>query len=138
MKRITAILLTAFTCLVGTAQTLTHLPLWNTGQQTFKGDWLIDGTGTQANIYQTDDGRLVLSNGITARFFSVTPNGATVGLDLLTKKESFIRSVRPEAEIMIDGMKFSVGGLTGQPVHNYLLPAWLAQMEADPASFRLV
>ena len=28
-----------------------------------------------------------------------------------------------------------MGGLLGQPIHNYLNPAWLAQMKANPAAF---
>ncbi|TFG90401.1 MAG: hypothetical protein E4H16_01860, partial [Candidatus Atribacteria bacterium] len=94
-----------------TAQSLQELPLWNPRQMTFSCDWLIDGTGSIANLYRTDDNHLVFSNGIVARTFAVTPNGATVGLDLLPGSEAFIRSVRPEAESEIDGMKFSVGGM---------------------------
>ncbi|MRR24108.1 hypothetical protein EG830_14150, partial [bacterium] len=135
--RSAAIIICFFLCLITTAQSLQKLPLWDPGQMTFSGDWLIDGKGSSARLYRTADDHLVLSNGIVARTFSVNPNGATVGLDLLTENESFIRSVRPEAEIEIDGMKFSVGGLVGQPIHNYLLPAWLREMKADPAAFRL-
>ncbi len=138
MSRSAAILITLSLCLVNNAQSFEELPLWETSQHTFTGDWLTGGTGAKAKLYQTQDSRLVLSNGIVARIFTLSPNGATVALDLLTGNKSFIRSVRPEAEIEIDGMKFSVGGLVGQPIHNYLLPSWLGEMEADPASFRLV
>ena len=137
--RIVALITICFLiCLYSPAQSLQELPLWKPLQMTFTGDWLIDGTGAKANLYRTDDNHLVLSNGIVARTFTLAPNGATAGLDLLPRSESFIRSVRPEAEIEIDGMKFSIGGLAGQPIHNYLLPAWLEEMEADPAAFRLV
>jgi hypothetical protein len=114
------------------------LPLCNKQKSTLNLDWLIDNVNSKAKLYQTEDGKLVFSNGIVSRIFSLTPNGATVGLDLLSNNESFLRSVRPEAEIEIEGMKFSVGGLIGQPIHNYLLPQWLAKMEADPSAFKLV
>jgi hypothetical protein len=120
------------------AQKQPNLPIYNKGTNTVQGDWLIDKTEAKARLYQTEDGKLVFSNGIVARTFSVTPNCATVGLDLLSNNESFLRSVRPEAEVEIDGMKFNVGGLTGQPIHNYLLPEWLAKMETDPSSLKLV
>ena len=120
------------------AQKQPNLPVYNKGAITVQGDWLIDKTDAKARLYQTEDGKLVFSNGIVARTFSLTPNCATVGLDLLGNNESFLRSVRAEAEIEIDGSKYSVGGLTGQPIHNYLLPEWLAKMEADPTSFKLV
>jgi len=118
-------------------QPASDLPVWDASSKTFRSDWLIDGTGASASVYTTDDGFLVLSNGIVSRTFSLTPDGATTGLDLLSSGESFLRSVRPEAEIEIDGMRFSVGGLTGQPIQNYLLPSWLEKMKADPAAFRL-
>jgi len=86
-------------------QSIPNLPLWNKQQSTIKFDWLISNTNARATLYQTEDGKLVFSNGIVARTFSLTPNGATVGLDLLNNNESFIRSVRPEAEIETDGMK---------------------------------
>ena len=120
------------------AQNLSELPLWNSQQNRFKSDWLIEKIEAKANIFQTEDGKLVFSNGLVARTFSLKPDCATVGLELLTNSESFLRSVRPEAEIQIDGMKFNVGGLIGQPIHNYLLPDWIAKMGADPASFKLV
>lgn len=120
------------------AQSLTNLPLWNKQQSTVNIDWLIAKTDAKSKLYQTEDGKMVFSNGIVARTFSVTPNGATVGLDLLSNNESFLRSVRPEVEIEIGGMKFSVGGLTGQPIHNYLLPEWLAKKEADLSAFKLM
>jgi hypothetical protein len=119
------------------AQKQSNLPIYNKGTITVKGDWLIDKTDAKARLYQTKDGKLVFSNGIIARTFSLVPNCATVGLDLLSNNESFLRSVRPEAEVEIDGMRFSVGGLTGQPIHNYLLPEWLVKMEADPSSLKL-
>ncbi len=120
-----------------TAQNLSELPLWNSQQNTTKGDWLIEKLDAKANIFQTENGMLVFSNGLVARTFTLNPNCATVDLELLTNALSYLRSVRPEAEIEIDGIKFNVGGLIGQPIHNYLLPEWLAKMGADPASFKL-
>lgn len=138
MKKIVITVLLASACLGLGAQSAGRLPLWETSRMMFRGDWLIDGTGSKTALYSTEDGQLVLSNGIVSRTFSLTPDGATTGLDLLTTGESFLRSVRPEAEVEIDGIRFSVGGLTGQPIHNYLLPSWLEQMEADCTAFRLV
>ena len=38
----------------------------------------------------------------------------------------------------LDGVKYPVGGLVGQPVHNYLDPQWLAKMTSDAGAFVLV
>ncbi len=119
------------------AQKPTNLPVYNKGAITIQDDWLIKKTDAKAKLYRTKEGKLVFSNGIIARTFTLAPNGATVGLDLLSNNESFLRSVRPEAEVEIGGNKFSVGGLSRQPIHNYLLPEWLENMEADSSAFKL-
>lgn len=112
-------------------------PLYQKEKIRVQQDWLVDQPVAPAKLYQSVNGQLVFSNGLVSRTFTTQPNGATVGLDLLSQDEAFLRSVRPEAEVQIDGTKFSVGGLQGQPVHNYLLPEWVAGMTADPASFKL-
>lgn len=113
------------------------LPQYDKEKITGQTDWLIEQVNTKTDLYENESGQLVLSNGIVSRTFSVKPDGATIGLDLLSSNESFMRSVRPEAEVVIDGIKLNVGGLTGQPIHNYLLPEWIENMESDPSSFHL-
>jgi hypothetical protein len=79
-----------------------------------------------------------LANGLVRRTFSVRPDMATIGFDDLMNGEAVLRSVRAEASIELDGTKFKVGGLLGQPIHNYLNPAWLKKMSRDAAAFHLV
>jgi len=99
-------------------------------------DWLIDPSPFRARIAtNAAASEIVLENGLLRRVFKLSPDAATVALDDLMTGESILRSVRPEAQIELDGKKFDVGGLVGQPVYNYLDPAWLAQMKADPAAF---
>ena len=137
MKLIYTVL--AALCYISVAgQSISDLSHWNKQQSGTGIDWLTEKAGVKTNLYQTDDGNLVFSNGLVSRIFALTPNGATLGLDLLNNNESFLRSVRPEAEIEINGIKFGIGGLTGQPIHNYLLPEWLSKMKADPLAFKLV
>jgi len=132
------IVLAAFCYLSVVGQHTSGLLHWNKEQSRTEIDWLTEKAKAKTNLYKTDDGMLVFSNGLVSRTFSLTPNGATIGLDLLNNNESFLRSVRPEAEIEINGIRFVVGGLTGQPIHNYLLPEWLQEMKADPLAFKLV
>jgi len=102
-------------------------------------DWLIDPSPYRASVQVAADGRsLALSNGLLRRTIRLSPNAATVALDNLMTGASEIRSVRPEAVVEIDGRRFDVGGLMGQPVHNYLLPEWVEGLRADPLAFRLV
>jgi len=102
-----------------------------------RADWLLDPSPYKAGVFRKGTKELVLGNGLIARTFRIAPNGATVGLDHCGSGEAFLRSVRPEARVQIDGCRYDVGGLVGQPVHNYLLPEWLDRMKADPAAFEL-
>lgn len=105
---------------------------------TVQSDWLRDNPHAPADIYKTSEGYLVFSNGIVSRTFTLAPNVASIGLDELRSDISYLRSVRPEAEVTIDGHHFNVGGLTGQPIHNYLLKEWIPSLKADPEAFRMV
>ena len=118
-------------------QTHNHLPTFEKSKVADYRDWLVDSLDARAQLYETVDGKLVFCNGLVSRTFTIKPNGATISLDLLPKDESFLRSVRPEAELTVNGLTIPVGGLTGQPIHNYLLPEWIDKMKADPASFQL-
>lgn len=98
-------------------------------------DWLIDPSPFRAVITtNAAESEISLENGLVRRVFKLAPDAATVAFDNLTTGESILRSVRPEARIVLDGKSIEVGGLTGQPVQNFLKPAWLAQMKADPAT----
>ena len=107
-------------------------------QLTIGADWLVDPVDAKAGVYRSEEGHLVFSNGLVSRTFTLQPNVATVGLEELRTNTSFLRSVRPEATLSIDGFHFDVGGLSGQPVHNYLLKEWVPRLTADPAAFRMV
>ncbi|MCX6928709.1 MAG: alpha-galactosidase, partial [Verrucomicrobia bacterium] len=100
-----------------------------------QGDWLIDPAPYRA-VLSTNANSLVLENGLVRRVFRLQPNAATIAYDNLMTGESIIRSVRPEARVELGGVKYDVGGLVGQPVHNYLDAAWLDKLQAEPGAFR--
>ncbi len=105
----------------------------------FSGDWLVHETDLKAQLLEQHlNGQelITLHNGLISRTFTTTPNGATIGFDNLVTREAVIRSVRPEALIEIDGIEYEVGGLHGQPVHNYLKKSWIKDMSANPAAFK--
>src|SRR5690606_31888621 len=79
-----------------------------------------------------------LSNGLIRRTWRVHPNGACVEFDNLMTGEAMLRSVRPEARVTIDGVRYDVGGLVGQPNHAYLTDEWRAGLEANEGAFQLV
>ncbi len=102
-------------------------------------DWLVVPTQRAAHVYRQRDAReIVLTNGLISRAWRVKPNGATVALDNLMTGESMLRGVKPEAFIELDGERYGIGGLVGQPDYAYLPDRWIDGMEADPKGFRLV
>lgn len=118
--------------IINGALALAVLPL----QESRAADWLIDPSPFHAQIStNTTANEIILENGLVRRTFKLSPDAATVGFDNLMAGESILRSVRPEAELELNGKKYEVGGLDGQPVHNYFKPEWLAQMKANPEAF---
>lgn len=96
-------------------------------------DWLIDGKGYRAEIRQEKD-RIVLTNGLVSRTISIIPGGATTGFRNLVTGAELIRAIKPEAVITVNGRILKVGGLSGQPVNNYLTEEWISSMKADTGS----
>jgi hypothetical protein len=104
-----------------------------------KADWLLNPKPYQAAARLSASPQdLVLENGLIRRVFRLQPGAATVAFDNLTTGEALLRSVRPEALITLDGVRLEVGGLTGQPLHNFLKPLWLESMKATPGALRFV
>jgi hypothetical protein len=100
-------------------------------------DWLVTPIRRPAKVEVRDEGKeLVLANGLVRRVFRVRPNFATVDLTNLSTGATLLRGVKPEAAIVIDGKRFEVGGLKGQPDYAYLDPSWLDAMTADPEAFQ--
>jgi len=102
------------------------------------GDWLIDPSPFFAKVTTDRDvTQIVLENGLVRRVIRLKPDAATVAFDNLMTGESLLRSARPEASVTLDGVKYDVGGLSGQPVHNYLAADWTANLKANPRAFQL-
>lgn len=99
-------------------------------------DWLINPEKSTAGVFGTRDGKcLIISNGMVARIFRVTPNLATTDIINRMTGESMLRAVSDEGSIQIDGKKWTLGGLKGQPERGYIKPEWIEQMTTIPNSF---
>jgi len=100
-------------------------------------DWLVDGSSYRSFIIE-DSNSVTITNGLISRTISQSPDGATTSfLNLMTGNE-LLRAIKPEAILTIDGNSLRIGGLTGQPVQNYLADEWKAGLKADSLSpFRL-
>ena len=98
-------------------------------------DWLIDNEDFIAEV-KTEGKDIVLTNGLTYRKIRIEPNAATIEYKNLLTGESYLRSIKPEAEVSLNGKTYDVGGLHGLKEHGYLLEEWIDGLEADSASFR--
>jgi len=100
-------------------------------------DWLVTRVQTPAAVVpRPEENRLVLENGLVRRSFRMAPNAATIDLESLSTGVSVLRGVKPEAVLDLDGRRFAVGGLKGQPDYAYLDPAWLDALTSDPDAFQ--
>jgi hypothetical protein len=99
--------------------------------------WLIDPSPFKASVVEDSSKRtLVLENGLASRVIRLGPNAATVALDNLTTGEALLRAVAPEARVTIQGVEYPVGGLTGQPIQNYLKEEWISELKPIPGSYQ--
>ena len=98
-----------------------------------KSDWLIDGSTFKSEIEERDE-FVTISNKLISRTFSLSPDGATIGFTNLMTGNELIRAVKPEAILTINGNLIRVGGLTGQPVKNYLASEWIKSLKPDSLS----
>ncbi len=102
-------------------------------------DWLIDPSPYRAGVFRTDHAaEIALDNGLIRRTFRLAPNAATVGFDHLVTGAALLRGVKPEAIVELDGVRYEIGGLKGQPNYAYLLPEWVDHLRADERAFRFV
>lgn len=100
-------------------------------------DWLISHPELEASVNRKGDKDLVLTNSLISRTIRLTPNAATISVRNLITREEYIRSVKPEAYIMIDSVVYPVGGIQGQRDHGYLLPEWIDEMGVLENAFQL-
>ncbi|MFN7999705.1 MAG: alpha-galactosidase [Acidobacteriota bacterium] len=117
-----ALLVTAFPLVVSHAQ---------------QADWLLGKIPARAEItHNKQRNELTLTNGLVSRTIRIAPNAATVAFDNLVTGESLVRAVASEAEVELNGKKFAIGGLTGQPNLAFLRRDWLEAMKSDPHAFQ--
>ena len=108
----------------------------NTNQQ---NDWLIKGDQYISKVILSSNGKdLLISNGIVEKSFRITPNFAGTAIKNLVSGQNYLRAVRPEAQITVNGQKFNIGGLSGQPIQNYLPFQWIEKLTNDEESFQYV
>lgn len=100
-------------------------------------DWLVTPVAAPVKVAVHHDRKeLTLENGLVRRTWRLTPNAACISLARLDNAAEFLRAVKPEGVITLDGQRYEVGGLRGQPDLSYLDPTWLDQMTTGPNAFQ--
>lgn len=101
-------------------------------------DWLIDNSKSKTNVYRTNNNKdLVLSNGLVARVFRISPNLATIDYVNQMTGESMLRAVSNEGTLTIDGTTYTIGGLSKQPEYGYTLMRWIDRLGTLPNAFQI-
>ena len=107
-------------------------------------DWLITPPATPATVQvlpgeKNQSARIMLANGLISRAFLVTDgNLGCLSLRRSDKDLEFIRAIKPEVRVRLDGGGWTeIGGLTGAPDNAFITPAWLASLQSKPDAFRL-
>ena len=98
-------------------------------------DWLIESAPFKAQVFMQDNA-IILTNQLTYRKLTIAPNVATVEYKNLVTGEPMLRSIKPEAEVSINGRAYDVGGLVGLKEHGYLLKEWVENLNADAEAFQ--
>jgi hypothetical protein len=100
-------------------------------------DWLVKPFRQKAQI--TLQGKKIeLNNGLVKRVFTITPNVACVDYTNLSNGQQLLRSIEPEAKLVLNNIAYKVGGLKGQKEKAYLLNDWIGNFTNEDSSFRMV
>lgn len=104
-------------------------------------DWLVKPPTTPASVQvlparDRTTAQVMISNGLVSRTFLVTDNLGCVSMRRSDTGAEFVRAVKPEARVKVDGAWVEVGGLTGAADHSFLSPEWFADLESRPGALR--
>ncbi|MGN6396942.1 MAG: alpha-galactosidase [Mucilaginibacter sp.] len=115
-----------------------QLPVWNPQiGRAATNDWLINPIRQKAKVYKTADGKnIILFNGLLRRSFRISPNVTCYDFTNQSNGKQLLRSVKPEAQVAINGRTLNVGGLYGQKENAYILPEWLDSLTSNPDDFQ--
>ena len=81
---------------------------------------------------------IMIGNGLVTRTFLVTDgNAGCTSLRRADKDIEFLRAVKPEVRVCLDGKWADIGGLSGAPDNAFITPAWRENYQSASGSFRL-
>ena len=84
-----------------------------------KADWLIQPTKQKASIV-INKNTLTIDNSLVRRTFILSPNLSCISYTNITNGQELLRSIEPEAKVVLNNHLYNVGGLSGQKEKAYL------------------
>ncbi|MFO0044513.1 MAG: alpha-galactosidase [Armatimonadota bacterium] len=83
---------------------------------------------------KTIPGGIVLSNGLVERRIHLNKFVGTYSMQRLDSKTEYLRSVEPEAKLVIGGKEVWLGGTTPVPNRAFFQEEWIASLQPSPLS----
>ena len=106
-------------------------------------EWLIRPPATASFVQvlqgaMNRDAQILIGNGLVSRTFLVTDNSiGCISMRRSDKDIEFVRAVKPEVRLCLNGNWVDIGGLRGAADNAFITPAWFDTYEARPGCFRL-
>ena len=102
--------------------------------QNEKKDWLVSPFTQKAKIIREGQ-QIILNNGLVKRVFVIQPNVACIDYSNLSNGQQLLRSIEPEAKVVLDQVTYKVGGLTGQKEKAYLKLETIKDLHKNDSDF---
>jgi hypothetical protein len=112
-------------------------------EQPAKADWLIAPPATPSFVQvlpgvQNLSAQILLGNGLVSRRFLIADgNLGCISLRRSDKDIEFVRAVKPEVRVCLNGAWVDIGGLDGAPDRAFVTPEWFDALESRRGAFRL-
>ena len=97
-------------------------------------DWLLNNIQFKAQI-ENRGNQIILDNGLLRRSFLLNGNIACTDYTNLINGQQLIRSIEPEASVIINKIQYHIGGLNGQKEKAYLDLNWEKALHANDSDF---
>lgn len=109
----------------------------------YEGDWLLKALKTASSVQilpgdELQSAQILLTNVLIGREFLVTDGN--IGCPSFRRTDEnleFVRAIKPEARICLNGRWCDIGGFTGAPDQAFITPAWYPLLSSIPNSFQI-
>lgn len=111
-------------------------------EKPYPADWLLREPATASSVQvqpgeNNQSAQILLTNGLVSRKFLLTDeNLGCISLRRIDKDIEFLRAIKPEVRVSLDGAWQEIGGLTGAPDNAFISPQWYRLLHSKPDSFR--